>query len=706
MRAEAADYLGVLALRSQANKDAIRGENGIKPLIALLRDADARTRENAALAITNLAIKNYANNEAIREAQGISSLIALLSDKNAQVRNGAARALVNLSSDNEANKNAIRQAEGIKPLVELLNDFFSDTKLIACLALCNLSYQNNANKNAIREAQGISPVLSLLLDANNEIRSIAARTLANLATSNPGNQDAIREAGAITRILALFTDRSLFDIRKYAILTLGHLASNNTSNQNAIRESQGIPALIKVLESRRDYGVSAEIKEYAAWALSTLASNNKTNQDAIRNANGIAPLVRLFDLSYLAFWLKDMYANIKQQTAETLWVLASNNPSNQAAIIDCGALPRLAKLAPANENAQKILDVCQALQTSRKQEIKVDSAKKTITTPTKTISLGEANSSSKSFKSTPSTLRLTEAKLTSPKLTYTPTIAASALVIDYSKRLGEGGFGVVYQGQWQRVTVAAKKLKATNLSPQALASFQEEGQRHGLLRHPNIVMLFGVCVEPGHYSMVMEFMSGGSLYGFLHSSQDIPWSLRKSIAENISSGLYYLHDHQIIHRDLKSLNVLLDDRGQAKLADFGLAALKSETQSTTTTAAKPTGTVRWMAPELFKRGGKCTESSDIYALGWVLWEIAARKIPFEDEQQANDAVIMDWIKEGERDSIPADTPPQYAALLSRCWQQRAEDRPANIKQITDDLSALTIREPANLASGYRYFSSL
>ena len=576
----------------------------------------------------------------------------------------------------------------------------------------------------------------------------AVRSLLS-APHNKAYQDAFREAQGIKPLVAMLKSWDDY-AHNAAAEVLSSLALNNPANQNAIREAQGITAII----TNQVYTSTSKSSAAALWAL---ASNNKTNQDAIREANGIDCLAEMLPntslfLNFVKFML-GIYDLEKHRTAAgALWALASNNPSNQAAIINCGALPRLAKLAPTDENAQKTLEACQALQTSSNKEIKTDSAKKS--TPIKTISLDPANTSSESFKPTalPSRLieakprpvhsayarssipssplspllgitgmtsrsskdeeieslrqQLAKAKLAAPSPSFAPTIPSAALDINYAKKLGEGGFGVVYQGQWQMVPVAIKQLKATRLNSEALADFQEEAQRHGLLRHPNIVMLFGVCVETGHYAMVMEFMSGGSLYGFLHSSQDIPWSLRKSIAENISSGLYYLHDHQIIHRDLKSLNVLLDDRGQAKLADFGLAALKSETQSTTTTAAKPTGTVRWMAPELFKRGGKCTESSDIYALGWVLWEIAARKIPFEDEQQANDAVIMDWIKEGERDSIPADTPPQYAALLSRCWQQRAEDRPANIKQITDDLSALTIREPANLASGYRYFSSL
>jgi len=266
----------------------------------------------------------------------------------------------------------------------------------------------------------------------------------------------------------------------------------------------------------------------------------------------------------------------------------------------------------------------------------------------------------------------------------------------------------VYEAQWLRKTVAVKQLRAGRLSEGVLASFQEEAQRHGLLRHPNVLSLYGVCIEPGKYCIVMELMTKGSLDKLLHSTEELPWAMRLSIALNITEGLYYLHENGIIHCDLKSLNVLLDEHGNACLADFGLAKVKSESQSTGSTAGQARGTTRWMAPELFKRGGKPTVLSDIYALGMVFWELASRKYPFEDDTQANDAVIISWIKDGERETIPEGTPVAYAQLLTECWAQRNEDRPPTAKLVADRLASITYDSgqaaSADMDSGYDYLS--
>ena len=267
--------------------------------------------------------------------------------------------------------------------------------------------------------------------------------------------------------------------------------------------------------------------------------------------------------------------------------------------------------------------------------------------------------------------------------TMAPSIAPSALHIDKSKLLGRGGLGVVYAGTWQRAPVAIKQLHPTRLTAADLALFKEEGQRHAELRHPNVVTMYGVCMDSEH-SLVMEFMGRGSLDHFLHSTRDILWSVKLSIARNIANGLYYLHENGVIHRDLKSPNVLLDQHGLAKLSDFGFATVKSSIRSTT---AQAPGTVRWMAPELFARGGKCTPSTDIYALGWVLWELLSHKVPFEDEKHATDAVVIQWIKDGERESVPNNTPIKYSELLTQCWHQRNEARPTSV-DVADKLDAM------------------
>ncbi|MBP9726692.1 MAG: protein kinase [Gammaproteobacteria bacterium] len=280
------------------------------------------------------------------------------------------------------------------------------------------------------------------------------------------------------------------------------------------------------------------------------------------------------------------------------------------------------------------------------------------------------------------------------------TILFSALTL--GRVLGEGGFGIVYQGAWQRTDVAIKQLKVARLSASAVTSFADEARQHAALRHPHIVALFSVCVEVGHYSMVMEYMPQGSLYDVLHTKEKaLPWSLRLTMARHIAVGLAYLHDQSILHRDLKSLNVLLDNQMNAKLSDFGLSKeVKKETGSTMTSAQPAVGSILWMAPELFKRGAKHDNLSDIYALGIVFWELSSRELPFHADETATPELIKDWVKDGERETIPSDTPPAFAALITRCWAQRTGDRPANVGVVLDALSAPP--PPPDIAdSGYR-----
>jgi ankyrin repeat protein len=250
------------------------------------------------------------------------------------------------------------------------------------------------------------------------------------------------------------------------------------------------------------------------------------------------------------------------------------------------------------------------------------------------------------------------------------------------KTLGAGGFGVVKAATWSFMDVAVKQLKVSRLSDESLAEFEAEAKIHAGLNHLNIVRLYGACIESFKYCMVMELMVGGSLYDVLHSAKEMPWEIRSSIAKDIAVGLTYLHEHGILHRDLKSLNVLLDDRMRAKLSDFGLSKVKTETMAST--AASEKGTLCWMAPELFKRGAKHNELSDIYALGMVLWELASREIPFNDSH-GNSALLMQWVKDGERDEIPATTPPKLAMLIGQCWAQNPTDRPKSAREVAEAL---------------------
>ncbi len=262
------------------------------------------------------------------------------------------------------------------------------------------------------------------------------------------------------------------------------------------------------------------------------------------------------------------------------------------------------------------------------------------------------------------------------------TIPASALTL--VKLLGEGAYGSVYEGVWNEQPVAIKRLKAQHLTEKAFEELRQEAQIMFQLgvESKYIVPLKKICLEAPHYSLVMELMPKGSLYQLLHNGQPLPWPIRFQIALDTAWGLKDLHGYSILHRDLKSLNILLDDRLRAKLADFGLAKVKQETSSQSTIAK---GTVLWMAPELFKRKAEVTAAADIWSMGMVLWELAAREIPFKDAQ--NQLQAMGWIEKGEKEEIPVDCPAELKLIIESCWDLTPTNRPTAV-QVVERLKPL------------------
>jgi predicted Ser/Thr protein kinase len=237
------------------------------------------------------------------------------------------------------------------------------------------------------------------------------------------------------------------------------------------------------------------------------------------------------------------------------------------------------------------------------------------------------------------------------------------------KILGKGGFGVVYLGSWHYTDIAIKELSMNNLPEAVIKDFENEAGVMAQLRSNYLVRFYGYCLSP-KYCLVMEYLPGGSLYQLLHSKKELNWDMRYQIAKDIARGLAFLHAQGIMHRDIKSLNVLLDEHNRAKLTDFGLSRVKNESSTSTKSSV---GTLFWMSPELFKRGGRYTQASDIYSLGITLWEIVSRKRPFEDAQDPS--VVSSWVLQGERDEIPSDCPKKFATLIVACWDGSPEKRP-------------------------------
>ena len=246
--------------------------------------------------------------------------------------------------------------------------------------------------------------------------------------------------------------------------------------------------------------------------------------------------------------------------------------------------------------------------------------------------------------------------------------------LTFGDLLGQGAYGKVFAGEWQFNTVAIKQYAAQDFSEKTKNEILKEAQvmATASTQSDYLVRLRGIVLEKPHYSLVMEYLPGGDLFHLLKSSQELTWPMRYRISLDMTIGLHHLHQRSILHRDLKSLNVLLDLNFRAKLADFGLSTLKLS--STSTTAGGLKGTPRWLSPELFKRGTKATTASDIYALMMIFWELITRQIPFADA--ASQEVAIQWIMSGEQETIPEGTPEEYKALILEGWDKDPGKRPS------------------------------
>lgn len=245
--------------------------------------------------------------------------------------------------------------------------------------------------------------------------------------------------------------------------------------------------------------------------------------------------------------------------------------------------------------------------------------------------------------------------------------------VRFGAQVGSGGFGVVFKGVYAGETVAIKKIHAHALSNAgAVAEFQAEVAVLSSVRHPNIVRFVGACTLPPALMIVTEFLERGTLFDVLHGSkQPVGWRERRGMMVGLCEGMTYLHSRGLLHRDLKSSNLLLDKDFTVKVADFGLTRIVSSP-----TAAPMTGqcgTFQYMAPEVLANR-PYTEKADVFSFGILLWELVARKLPFFG--MAPMQVGLAVVNTGLRPPIPRDCPRPLAILMRRCWEQDFRHRPS------------------------------
>ncbi|XP_039158262.1 putative leucine-rich repeat receptor-like serine/threonine-protein kinase At2g19230 [Eucalyptus grandis] len=267
----------------------------------------------------------------------------------------------------------------------------------------------------------------------------------------------------------------------------------------------------------------------------------------------------------------------------------------------------------------------------------------------------------------------------------------SKITGNFGRVIGEGGFGKVYLGELDNGNVVAVKM-LSKLSKQGYKEFQAEAQLLAIVHHRNLVSLFGYCNDSKHMALIYEYMANGNLRQ--HLSEDYPkvltWSKRLQIAVDAAQGLDYLHNGckpPIIHRDMKSSNILLNEDFGAKIADFGLSRAYAA-ENDTHVSTHPAGTFGYLSPE-FQTFGNCDKKSDVYSFGIVLFELITGQPAIKRSWDGNDVMhILEWlipiVESGDiqrimdprlRGEFNTNSAWKVVEIAMSCTQRKAIERP-------------------------------
>ncbi|KAG8475117.1 hypothetical protein CXB51_032022 [Gossypium anomalum] len=291
--------------------------------------------------------------------------------------------------------------------------------------------------------------------------------------------------------------------------------------------------------------------------------------------------------------------------------------------------------------------------------------------------------------------------------------------------IGEGGYGIVYYGVLTDGTKIAVKNLLNNRG-QAEKEFKVEVEAIGRVRHKNLVRLHGYCVEGAYRMLVYEYVDNGNLEQWLHGDvgdvSPLTWDIRMNIILGTAKGLAYLHEGlepKVVHRDVKSSNILLDRQWYPKVSDFGLAKLLCSERSYVTTRVM--GTFGYVAPE-YACTGMLTEKSDVYSFGILIMEIITGRSPVDYTRPQGEVHLVEWLKTmvGNRKAeevidpklpvMPASKALKRVLLVAlRCVDPDATKRPKMGHVIhmleADDLlfrdERRITKEPSDLHSGDR-----
>ncbi|KAF0499942.1 kinase-like protein [Gigaspora margarita] len=261
----------------------------------------------------------------------------------------------------------------------------------------------------------------------------------------------------------------------------------------------------------------------------------------------------------------------------------------------------------------------------------------------------------------------------------------------------KGGFGIVYSANYYGKKVALKCLRCDEVNKETSKEFIKElKQLHAINFHPNINQFYGITRDlENKFMLVLQFANGGNLKQYLRKKWhddifEISFYEIIEISKQITDGLGHLHKNNIVHCDLHSKNILIND-GKFLIADFGLSRQIDDTSSLSSSIAK--GMPAYLDPHCCCQPGKTPdEKSDIYSLGVIFWELTSGIPPFA---YVNGFVILFQTSTGFREQTIPGTPTDYAKLYKKCWNAEPKERP-KINKILENLIFISKNETTQL----------
>ena len=266
------------------------------------------------------------------------------------------------------------------------------------------------------------------------------------------------------------------------------------------------------------------------------------------------------------------------------------------------------------------------------------------------------------------------------------------------EKIGEGGMANVYKAKCHLLNrlVAVKVLKDEYINDEEFnLKFQNEAKSAGSLNQQNIIAIYDVGEDGGYPYIVMEYVDGSNIKDIIHRQGKIDIENVIKYSRQIGLALKEAHENKIIHRDIKSQNIMITKNNMVKVADFGIA--KAVTSSTITAVGTIMGSVHYFSPEQ-ARGGYIDDRSDIYSLGIVMYEMVTGKLPFDGDSPVNIALkhIQEEIKFSDDDNIPTE----IKEIIRKATQKSPDRRYKNVDALLDDLDYVQNSKTLALGMGF------